>query len=182
MPALTPMLGEIMAGPLCIRQQRSTNILRWRVIEVLLSAAADLNARDDDGSAPLHEAAQHNANPAVVSVLLKAGADPNTRTDTGWTPLHEIAALPSADPALAEIIRALLAAGAGLDARTDEGSSPLHLAARHSASSAVVGTLLDAGADGKAQDHRGDTPWDYVQTNLALKGTDTWWRLNDVRF
>ena len=120
--------------------------------------------------------------PAVVSVLLEAGADPNTRTDKGWTPLHEIAALPSADPALAEIIRVLLAAGAELDARTDEGSSPLHLAARHSASSALVGTLLDAGADDKAQDHRGDTPWDYVQTNLALKGTDTWWRLNDVRF
>ena len=40
-----------------------------------LAGGADLEARDEDGWAPLHFAAVHSEIPAVVAVLLDAGAD-----------------------------------------------------------------------------------------------------------
>ena len=47
---------------------------------------------------------------------------------------------------------------------------------------AVVITLLDAGADPKAKTTDGKTTFDLAQENDKLKGTDAYWRLNDLRF
>lgn len=47
-------------------------------IKVAIEAGADVNARNENGSTPLHSAA-YNPNPAVITTLIKAGADVNAR-------------------------------------------------------------------------------------------------------
>ncbi len=41
---------------------------------------------------------------------------------------------------------------------------------------------MDVGADPNALDFDGKIPWDYAKENEALKGTDAYWRLNELRF
>jgi hypothetical protein len=36
--------------------------------------------------------------------------------------------------------------------------------------------------DPKARNSSGQTPWDNAKDNDALKGSDAYWRLNDARF
>ena len=55
------------------------------VLEALLAAGADINARAN-GRTPLHEAARRNA--AMFTVLLKLGADPTALDGDGRTPFH----------------------------------------------------------------------------------------------
>ena len=62
------------------------------MLEALLSAGADLNARGDFGYTPLHFAVWGRVRPMAVTVLLDAGADPDARTDDGASPLHWVAA------------------------------------------------------------------------------------------
>ena len=57
------------------------------VVETLLAAGAEVNARDSRGETPLHDAASYNRNPVVLELLLEAGADAEARDDTGRTPL-----------------------------------------------------------------------------------------------
>ena len=46
----------------------------------------------------------------------------------------------------------------------------------------VVTTLLKAGANGKAKDSAGKTPFDYAGNNQKLKGTDAFWKLNEALY
>ena len=41
----------------------------------------------------------------------------------------------------------------------------------------VIQPLLDAGADAKAKNKDGKTPWDLAQENEKLKGTKGYWAL-----
>lgn len=56
------------------------------IIETLVAAGAEVNARDRDGDTPLHNAARFNDNPAVITALLDAGADAAARDDDGKIP------------------------------------------------------------------------------------------------
>ena len=76
----------------------------------------------------------------------------------------------------------MLQAGANLEARDEYSGTPLHRAAELSKNPAVIKVMLDAGADTAARNAAGKTPWDLVQVNDALKGSDAYWRLNDARF
>ena len=126
------------------------------VIEALLAAGADPNARTAGAWMPLHWAAEHNEDPLVIEALLAAGADPNSRS-SGRTPLHW-AAEHNENPL---VIEALLAAGADPNARTAGGEwTPLHWAAGHNENPLVIEALLAAGADPMAKDKWGDTPLD----------------------
>ena len=122
------------------------------VLEVLLKAGADVNAKDTDGTTPLHSAARDKPSPAVLDFLLKA--DVNAKDADGNTPLHAAAAF-NPSPAVLEI---LLKAGADVNAKDADGSTPLHAAARDNPSPAVLEILLKAGADVNAKDKDGDTP------------------------
>ena len=63
---------------------------RGEVVEFLLSAGASIQARDDGGLHPLHNACSFGHSD-VVRLLLEAGANPNTRDNWNYTPLHEAA-------------------------------------------------------------------------------------------
>ena len=145
----------------------------------MLVAAIDPRTRLSFGETALHWVAEEGSL-ANVARLLAAGADVTARSAPGQTALHWAAGFPgNDDPA---VVEALLAAGADLAARDTEGQTALHLAAEFSDNPAVVEALLAVGADATARDGEGQTPWDLVQENEALKGSDVYWRLNDARF
>ena len=135
-----------------------------------LEAGADPNERTDGGWTPLYFAGSAEA----VTALLEAGADPMARSLHGGTPLHWATTN--------EAVTALLQAGANLEARDEYRGTPLHRAAELSKNPEVIKVMLDAGADTAALNAAGKTPWDLVQVNDALKGSDAYWRLNDARF
>ena len=63
---------------------------RRDVVEFLLSAGAQIQARDDGGLHPIHNACSFG-HADVVRLLLEAGANPNVRDNWNFTPLHEAA-------------------------------------------------------------------------------------------
>ena len=165
---------------------------------VLVTAGANMEARDDDGNTPLHDADY----PALVEALVAAGANLEARDQRGRTPLHHAATAPimldtltsSRDSARDRRvhIEALVAAGANLEARDEAGNTPLHHAAADDKpalsrlmvphSGHAIEALLDAGANAMARNVAGETAWDIAQTNETLQGSDGYWRLNDARF
>ena len=98
------------------------------IVNALLNAGADVNARDNRDNTPLHEAADmwSVSKPMIeivveiVNDLLKAGADVNARNDNSYTPLHYASGYGTA-----ETVNALLNAGADVNARTKSGETRL---------------------------------------------------------
>ena len=75
----------------------------------------------------------------------------------------------------------LLDAGDDIKVRNEYGWTPLHLAIFNE-TSAIIELLLDRGANAKAQDKDGHTPFDHAKDNEQLKGTDVYWRLNAAQY
>jgi ankyrin repeat protein len=48
--------------------------------------------------------------------------------------------------------------------------------------STTIQPLLEAGADSKAKNEEGKTPWDLAQENEKIKGTKGYWALNDAQY
>jgi ankyrin repeat protein len=114
-----------------------------RVGELLAGDASLVNARDKDGSTPLHCAAW-KGHAALVAALLDAGADVNARSQNehyGDTPLH--AAAHGNQRAVAEL---LLARGADARAVSCNGRTPLQETAIHGAT-AVAKLLRERGVE-----------------------------------
>lgn len=61
-----------------------------------------------------------------------------------------------------EIVKRLVRAGADVNLADDQGDTPLHLAVREHASQEALLTLLDAGADVHARNHRNFTPLEQI--------------------
>lgn len=110
-----------------------------------LSAGADANARQPDGTTPLHYAA-HYAEIPVIKALLKAKADPNAENNFGAKPLAEAATTGNA-----AAIGLLLKAGAHVEAKNPEGQTALMVVARAGKVEAAK-LLLQAGADVNARE------------------------------
>ena len=137
---------------------------RAEVIQVLLAAGADVDARQKLGGwTPLHTAANEAEWSEASEMLLNAGADPNARTedDRDRTPLHlAVSRLHPAAPRKSissAAITVLSDAGADPETRNVDGRTPLHLAANEGGPE-NVDALLDAGANVEARDHLGMTP------------------------
>ncbi len=92
-------------------------------VKVLLSAGANVNARDERGSTPLRWAALWD-HTKTVKILLKAGANVNAKTNHhGWTLLHW-----ETYGGETEMVKLLVEAGADVNARTNGRWTPLDLA------------------------------------------------------
>ena len=165
------------------------------VVKTLLNTGANIEVRSKRGETSLHGAAKFGS-PAVVKTLLNAGANIEARDEAGstlllclepkehcfserfggQTPLHK--AVMRESPA---VVKTLLNAGANIEARDKGAQTPLHEAVS-GVSPDVVKALLDAGANPKAKASDGSTPWDLIQKNDALKGTDVYWLLHQARY
>jgi ankyrin repeat protein len=93
-----------------------------------------LNARDKDGSTPMHCAVWKGHQP-VVALLLEAGADANAQNENdhwGTTPLH--AAAHANQAAIAQL---LIDHGANVNATDREGRTPMFHTTFHQARAVV---------------------------------------------
>lgn len=133
------------------------------VVQQLLSAGANVNARDGFGSTALHNAAC-KGHDMVVQQLLAAGADANAKEKYAWekpragtdaderyngsTALHW-----AAMKGYQAVVQQLLSAGVDVNAKDDIGLTTLHWAA-NCGHDAVVQQLLEANADVDATDSR----------------------------
>ena len=96
-------------------------------LQIRLDAGADLNARSDTGTLPLHVAALVCQDPDAIKLLIKAGANIDAiDPSSGFTSLF-FAARNSNRVAT----RVLLEAGAEASATLHDGRTPLHVAAEY---------------------------------------------------
>jgi ankyrin repeat protein len=128
------------------------------ILDVLLAARANPNARNAHGDTALRIAALRGSLP-MVERLVKAKAQVNMR---GWTPL-----IYAAFNGHTEVAAYLLDHGAAIDARADNGFTALIAAAR-SGHEAMTVLLLKRGANPNVRDDKGETAMDY-----ALRGGNT---------
>ncbi|KAL8949422.1 MAG: hypothetical protein Q9222_004474 [Ikaeria aurantiellina] len=144
------------------------------IFKRLLQAGADLEARDETGSTPLHWAIWHG-HKDCLRLLLDRGVDIEARDNVNSTALHR-AIFHGRD----DFVRVLLERGANLEAQDNEHSTPLHWAIQDR-SRDCLSLLLDHGANVEARDASGNTPlhlaivWskrDYVLL-LLDKGANT---------
>ncbi len=169
-PALVRMLLEYGANPKATlpEEDGSSTVLMWaassgvaEVVETILAAHPDVDARDQKGRTALWYLCEANtyfdekrhANRAqVVHLLARAHANLNAQDDEGNAALHEAYE--------ADIARALIEDGANVDIRNEDGETPL----MRNFSAEVAKLLVAAGADIQARNHDGKTALD-----LAMK-------------
>lgn len=124
------------------------------IVVALLAAGADVGALDNDGKTPLHAVAR-NGDAASIAILVDAGSEVHARAMDGRTALHEAALGRNV-----HVIDSLAAVGADVHARDDQGNTPLHATwvdySWLEPNPAVVGKLLEIGADPLAQNNDGE--------------------------
>ena len=117
----------------------------------MITAGADVNAAQGDGTTPLHWAV-YKIDVDLARALLQRGAKPDVTNNYGSSPLAE--AVKVANPRLVEM---LLDAGSNVEAPNQEGQTALMLAAR-AASLEVAELLVRHGANVNAKEKwRGQT-------------------------
>ena len=139
------------------------------VIKILISAGIDVNAKNRDGTTPLHYAAistnihiAASSQVKVVEYLVSVGADVNAKNYKGETPLHV-----AVSRGRIEVVKFLVSKGANVNAKDyahtrfntkhNGGTTPLHKAACRG-SIEIVRFLVSEGADVHAKSRHGITP------------------------
>jgi len=105
------------------------------IVQLLITAGADVHARNRLGDQPLHSAAVGNpgsrtwnppAQAATIISLIEAGADPNAIDKIGVAPLHR-----AVRTRCAAAVRTLLEHGADPARKNKSGSTPMLLATQN---------------------------------------------------
>ncbi|CAD6214595.1 unnamed protein product [Miscanthus lutarioriparius] len=115
------------------------------------AAASVLNAKDEEGWAPIHSAAS-SGNSQIIDILLERGADVNLVTDGGRTALHY-----ATSKGRLNIAEKLIAHGANVNKKDKFGCTPLHRAAS-TGNAELCEFLIEEGAEVDAVDKTGQTP------------------------
>ena len=156
-----------------------------KIVSILVSGGANLEAQGEWGGTPLHRAARaarasgtyrtsvaaRTYAVANINALIAAGAKLEARTNSGETPLHEVVGnyasveddTPDSDDetrVVVDAINALIAAGANLEAQDYYERTPLHIASTNNIfeEAVSINALVKAGANLAAEDALGKTP------------------------
>jgi ankyrin repeat protein len=130
------------------------------IVTLILSTNPNTNARNLEGWAALHIAADSRCEnaPEIITALIHHGADVNMRDATQWLPLHRAVNSRAVENALR-----LIDNGAEVNAVVPDVGATIYLAldaiqdSPHTAL-AMVSNLLSAGADPNSRDYHGNTP------------------------
>jgi ankyrin repeat protein len=146
----------------------SANAGTLRIMQALVDAGADVNAKNSRSATALHWAV---GDAAKVKLLLLAGAEVNAKTTEGRTPLYTAATITAGLGSM----RHLLEAGADANAATLAGATPLFPAVNGSVE--MTRLLLDKGADPNQATRGGATPIMFtrdasVVSLLVARGAD----------
>jgi ankyrin repeat protein len=120
------------------------------MVQVLLSAGANVNSRNNYGVTPLMHLGT-NASVELLRDLLAAGADIYAADESGMTALLKVAGSSNF-----EVVNELINAGARIDVKDNEGTTALMNAAGNE-DARVVKFLVGAGLDVAAKDQNGGT-------------------------
>ena len=146
------------------------------MIELLSSAGATLNGKDNDGDTPAHIAAMVS-HPKVLSELHRLGASLSEQNNDGDTPLHLVAVKDqmqflrmllqplshaASSSSHQEALRILTEAGVDLNKRNEQGYTALHLAVA-SGNKEAIQTLLAARARRDLKNNNRQTPLDLAR-------------------
>jgi len=129
-----------------------------RAIKSFLAQGVDVDASDEEGLTPLHNAAR-NGQVDVIKLLLKRGATIDAPDNNGWTPLHM-----AADDGQVAAMKLLLKRGATFNSRDRNGLTALHAAARNGHAGAIK-LLLKKGVTIDTRDNNGTTPLHFAADN-----------------
>ena len=117
------------------------------MLEALLAAGADINAKTSYGTTPLVEAISH-PDPGIFRAFIAAGADTSALRKSGtWYRLLPLSFVLDEHPAVKKI-EMVVSAGADPNARDDDGYTLLHRAASDSDAAAEnIMALVEVGAN-----------------------------------
>lgn len=130
------------------------NSANLSVFNVLKRRGLDLNYKNNEGLTALHKAVENN-NLAAVTNLVSAGADGAVHSTKGFSPVH-LAVYNKNSMALEAMVKADKRTAAVKD--KTYGWTPLHFAARENYLDGCR-ILIESGADKKAKDNWGRTPY-----------------------
>ena len=128
------------------------------MVQVLLWAKADVNARNDSGQTVLMMLGDKITSD-IVWDLINAGVKVNLRDNDGDTALIEAARSNNLD-----VLKTLLEAGAKVNAKNNDGQTPLMMAASEGLINNLKALIL-AGADINARDGKGKSSLMYAKEN-----------------
>jgi ankyrin repeat protein len=121
---LTPE-GQPEDEKLLTLESKATSDESAAIAQVLIRHGADVTARDETRSTPLHLALS-KGNGDTVKLLVQHGADVNAQDERHSTPLHLAA---SSHLALqGNVVHLLLSHGANAGAKDDRGRTPFQIA------------------------------------------------------